>query len=163
MIPGKTREILKQALKNAREILLSHHGKQVKTERKESIISVVTEADLAAEKCILETLNKTPGKFNIITEESGHVDQGSEYTWVVDPLDGTSNFAAVLPWFGVIIALFHKNIPVLGGMYLPLSDELFLTEQGKGAWKNGETLKASASQTPWWTSVMWLTADWGLL
>lgn len=145
MIPDKTREILEQALKKAGEILLSYYGKQVNTKVKESISSVLTEADLAADKEILEILKEAPAPYNIISEESGYLDQGSEYTWIVDPLDGTSNFAAALPWFGVIIALLHKGIPVLGGMYLPIDDDLYIAEQGMGAWKNGEVLKASTS------------------
>lgn len=146
MIPKKTKETLEQALKKAGEILLSHYGKQVKTKVKESISSVVTEADLAADKAILKILKKAPEAFNIISEESGYLDHGSDYTWVIDPLDGTSNFAAALPWFGVIIALFHKETPILGGMYLPIDDDLYMAEQGMGAWKNGEALKASTSQ-----------------
>jgi myo-inositol-1(or 4)-monophosphatase len=145
MITEKTKEILERALKKAGNILLTYYGKQVKARVKESISSVVTIADLAAEKEILEILKNPPGLYNIITEESGYMGHGSEYTWVVDPLDGTSNFAAGLPWFGVIIALFHKDTPILGGMYLPVSEDLYLAEQGKGAWKNGEALKASTS------------------
>lgn len=145
MIPENTKKILVQALKEAGEILLSRYGKQVRTKVKESISSVVTEADLAAEKVILEILKKAPGKYNIICEETGYIDHGSDYTWVVDPLDGTSNFAAGLPWFGVIIALLHHQTPVLGGMYLPLNDDLYLAEQGKGAQKNGQQIRVSSS------------------
>ncbi len=87
MIPENAREILEKALKKAGEVLLSHHGKQVKTQQKESISSVVTEADLAADKEILTILKNTPEPYNIITEESVHLDNGSEYTWVVDPLE----------------------------------------------------------------------------
>jgi len=145
MIPEKNKKILVQALKKAGEVLLFHHGKQLKTRVKESISSVVTEADLAAEKVILEILKKAPEAFNIICEETGYIDYGSDYTWVVDPLDGTSNFAAGLPWYGVIIALLHHQTPVLGGMYLPLNDDLYLAEQGKGAQKNGQQIRVSSS------------------
>jgi myo-inositol-1(or 4)-monophosphatase len=145
MIPGNAIETLELALKKAGEVLLSYYGQQVKAKVKESISSVVTEADLAAEKVILEILRDAPVAFNIISEETGFIEHGSDYTWVVDPLDGTSNFAAGLPWFGVIIALLYKQIPVLGGMYLPVSDDLYLAEQGKGALKNGEPIQVSSS------------------
>ncbi|MCP4311268.1 MAG: inositol monophosphatase [Bacteroidetes bacterium] len=138
MIPENARENLNHALIKAGKVLLSYYGRQIKARVKESISSVVTEADLAAEKVILEILNEASGEFNIITEETGYINHGSEYTWVVDPLDGTSNFAAGLPWFGVIIALLYKQTPVLGGMYLPVSDDLFLAEQGEVSKKNGE-------------------------
>ncbi|MFH0757219.1 MAG: inositol monophosphatase family protein [Bacteroidota bacterium] len=94
MIPGKAREILETALKKGGEVLLKTFGNTLKTEVKESISSVVTEADLAADKAILQVLHHSPEQFNIITEESGFVAHKSRYTWVVDPLDGTSNFAA---------------------------------------------------------------------
>jgi myo-inositol-1(or 4)-monophosphatase len=143
MIPGKAREILETALKKGGEVLLTHYGYALKTKVKESISSVVTEADLAADKAILKVLQNSPEQFNIITEESGFVDHTSRYTWVVDPLDGTSNFAAGLPWFGVIIALFEENIPVLGGMYLPVDDHLYMAEKGKGALVNNKPLKTT--------------------
>jgi myo-inositol-1(or 4)-monophosphatase len=145
MIPEHARETLNHALKKAGEVLLSYFGQQVNAVKKESISSVVTEADLAAEKVILEILMEAPVAFNIISEETGFIEHGSEYTWVVDPLDGTSNFAAGLPWFGVIIALLHKQTPVLGGMYLPVTGDLYLAEQGKGALKNGEPIQVSSS------------------
>ena len=145
MIPEKTRDILHSALKKGGETLMKHLGLTSDATVKESISSVVTEADLAAEKVILEILKRTPDPYNIITEETGYMDGGSDYTWVVDPLDGTSNFAAGLPWFGVIIALFYKGTPVLGGMYLPVSKDVYLTETGKGSWKNGEAIQVTDS------------------
>lgn len=137
MIPENTREILEKALLEAGNVLLSHFGKSHKAKVKESISSVVTEADLASERSILKVLGETDRPFNIITEESGYIDLGSEFTWVVDPLDGTSNFAAGLPWFGVIIALMQMGEPILAGMYIPVDKELYLAELGKGASKNG--------------------------
>jgi len=147
MIPEKARETLEIALIKAGEILLSHYGAGLEARVKESISSVVTDADLAAEKEIISILTETSGSFNIITEETGFLNYDSEYTWIVDPLDGTSNFAAGLPWFGVIIALLHKETPVLGGMYLPLANDLYLAEQGKGAFKNGHAVRAATSES----------------
>jgi myo-inositol-1(or 4)-monophosphatase len=69
------------------------------------------------------------------------VNNRSEYTWVIDPLDGTSNFAAGIPWFGVLIALFRNNRPVLAGAYLPIDDLLYVAESGKGAFLNGKKLE----------------------
>ncbi len=97
MIPENASETLELALKKAGKVLLSHFGQQVNTVMKESISSVVTEADLAAEKVILKILMEAPGAFNIITEETGYVDNESDYTWVVDPLDGTSSQANSSP------------------------------------------------------------------
>ncbi|MCK5135833.1 MAG: hypothetical protein KAR19_08625 [Bacteroidales bacterium] len=99
-----------------------------------SISSVVTEADIASEKAIIKILDGIPDPYNIITEESGFMDRDSAHTWVVDPLDGTSNFAAGLLWFGIIIALFHESEPVQAAMYLPVENQLYFAESGKGAW-----------------------------
>ena len=137
MIPENPKEVLEKALFAAGNVLLSHFGKSQQAKVKESISSVLTEADLASERAILKVLGDTDCPYNIITEESGYIDHGSELTWVVDPLDGTSNFAAGLPWFGVIIALMRMGEPILAGMYLPVDKELYLAELGKGASKNG--------------------------
>ncbi len=146
MQPGTaTKEILENALRKGGEVLLSYFGKSIKTRLKESISSVITEADLAAEKVIIGILEATDEPFNIISEESGYLDHGSPCTWVVDPLDGTSNFAAGLPWFGIIIALFEQGTPLMGGMYLPVDRTLYTAETGKGAWKNGTQVRTTSS------------------
>ncbi|MCK5065926.1 MAG: inositol monophosphatase [Bacteroidales bacterium] len=145
MIPEKSREIFQTALKKGGEVLLDHLGRTTQATIKESISSVVTEADLASEQAILKVFDEAPEAFNVITEESGYINNNSEYTWVVDPLDGTSNFAAGLPWFGVIIALFYKETPVLGGMYLPVDQQLYLAEAGGSATRNGEPLHVTPS------------------
>lgn len=145
MIPENTRDTLLSALKKGGEALLAHWGKSLTSIVKENISSVVTEADLASEKEILDILLGTQNPNNVITEESGYMDNGSDFTWVVDPLDGTSNFAAGLPWFGVIIALFEKEIPILGAMYLPVDQQIYLTEARGGATRNGELLSVTSS------------------
>ncbi len=145
MIPDNARKILEKALSEAGKVLLSQFGTSHKAKVKESISSVLTEADLASEKAILEVLEHTSDPYNIISEESGYIDYGAEYTWVVDPLDGTSNFAAGLPWFGVIIALMWKGEPILSGMYLPVDQDVYLAESGMGAWKNGAPIRTSPS------------------
>lgn len=108
---------------------------------KESISSIVTEIDLESERKILEILEKDFPHHNILSEECGFKDRNSEYTWVIDPLDGTSNYAAGLPWFGVLIALMKGKVPVLAGAYLPVSGNLYLAESGKGTFLNNKILK----------------------
>ncbi len=145
MIPENARDTLVSALKTGGEALMDQLGKSTEVTVKESISSVVTKADLASEKVILEILQGTGDNYNLITEETGYMEGGTEYTWVVDPLDGTSNFAAGLPWFGIIIALFHKEFPVLGGMYLPVNGDIYISEKGAGSWKNGEAIQVTKS------------------
>lgn len=67
----------------------------------------------------------------------------SDYTWVVDPLDGTSNFAAGIPWFGVLIALFRGYEPILGVLHTPASGDMYVAEKGSGAQCNGQKIQVS--------------------
>jgi myo-inositol-1(or 4)-monophosphatase len=146
MIPHKSREILKSAVKAAGTVLLDHFGKPLEISVKENISSIVTEADLASERTIIEILESTSEPCNILSEESGFRDHRSSYTWVIDPLDGTSNFAAGLPWFGVIITLFHEEAPIQAAMYLPVDDLLYYGGIGKGAWRNQDPIRCSKSK-----------------
>jgi myo-inositol-1(or 4)-monophosphatase len=125
-------------------VLLDHFGGPVRFKTKENQSSIVTEADLASEKIILELIQSSFPEHNTLAEESGWVDRGSTYTWIVDPLDGTSNFAAGLPWFGVMVALLEDSSPILGAMYLPTEDRLYVAERGGGATRNGDPIRLAA-------------------
>lgn len=130
---------LTEALKIAGKELLKHFGKQNEFTEKESQSSIVTKADLKSDSIIVGMIRDKYPSHNIISEESGYVNNRSKYTWVIDPLDGTSNFASAIPWFGVLIAFFEDNHPVMGGAYLPVSDQLCLAIKGKGAFLNGRS------------------------
>jgi myo-inositol-1(or 4)-monophosphatase len=127
-----------EGARRAGAILLQHFGRVRHVRVKEHQGSVVTEADLAAERCLLELLAQRFPDHSVVAEESGYMDRGSPYTWVIDPLDGTSNFAAGIPWFGVMIALLRHQQPRLAVMYLPVEDRLYFAEQGQGAQANGQ-------------------------
>lgn len=104
---------------------------------------IVTKADTGAEKIILSLLKKYTPSFAILSEESGFNKIKSDYLWVVDPLDGTTNFKVHNPLFSVSIALYYKGEPKLGVIYAPYLKELFVAEKGKGAWLNGKRIKVS--------------------
>lgn len=135
------KELLIKALKAAGEIQKARFKSIIEIEQKESISSIVTEVDLLCDKIIKELIQTDFPEHNILTEESGLTNKNSNYTWVIDPLDGTSNFVAGIPWFGVLIALFDDNQPILAGAYLPIVDVLFWAEKGKGAYVNNEKLR----------------------
>jgi myo-inositol-1(or 4)-monophosphatase len=128
----------------AGSILMRYLGKLKDVRIKESLSSVVTEADIAAERHILGEIRQRHPNDNIVAEESGREDRGSDRTWVVDPLDGTSNFAAELPWFGVMVSLLQEGRPVLAATYLPTEDRLYLAELGHGASRNGQQLQVTS-------------------
>jgi myo-inositol-1(or 4)-monophosphatase len=106
---------------------------------------LVTEADLAAERVILAMIRSRYPEHGIVTEESAGRASPSPYRWIIDPLDGTSNFAAGIPFFAVCLALCYEDRPVLGVVYDPIGDELFWAERGGGAYRNGAPIGVSAT------------------
>ncbi len=132
------KETLILALEVAGKELLKHFGTNIGFKVKESQSSIVTKADLKSDALISELIRKRFPSHNIISEESGFSDMNSKFTWVIDPLDGTSNFASAIPWFGVLIALFEDNVPVMGGAYLPVLNQMYIAEKGKGVVLNGK-------------------------
>lgn len=140
------KELLIGALKSAGKVQKDYFRKSYHIEQKESISSIVTEVDFRCDQIISDAIRKDFPDHNILTEESGLTNKYSQYTWVVDPLDGTSNFAAGIPWFGVLIAVFENDVPILAGAYLPIDDLLYIAESGKGAYRNGKRLKIENSE-----------------
>ncbi len=139
--------ILIDALKDAGSLLLGYFNKPVTAIQKESQSSIVTVADLESEKLIVDIIRSEYPSHNILSEECGFIDNRSEYTWIIDPLDGTSNFASGVPWFGVLITLFSGNQPEMAGAYLPVSGDLYFAEKGKGTVKNENPFSLPAGKS----------------
>lgn len=104
---------------------------------------VVTIADEKSEAMILDYIRQHFPSHGIISEESGRDHDEREWRWVIDPLDGTTNFAMGLPAFCVSIALEHKKETVLGVVYAPYLGECFYAVKGEGAWLNGNQIHCS--------------------
>jgi myo-inositol-1(or 4)-monophosphatase len=136
---NKSREFLTELVTDAGRILLRYFGKVGSIRQKENVSSVVCEADLASEDFIVRKIRRHFPDAGLIAEESGY-SAGSEWTFVIDPLDGTSNFVAGLPWFGVQVALLEEGIPKSAAMYLPLEKVLFVSEKGRGVLSNGRRI-----------------------
>lgn len=134
-------------IKQAGAIILSYFNTQLtRTEKVDHAIDhgFVTEADLASEKYIIEGLMSIIPGAGFFAEESGKQESNqSDYCWVIDPLDGTTNFAHGLPYFCVSIGLTYKEKPVFGMIYQPITDELFWATEGKGAYLNGKAIRVS--------------------
>lgn len=137
---------IKEALYAASEILMNSFGKIKNIQLKQDQSNVVTQADLDSEKAIVDIIEKAYPDHNIIGEETGFRNKNSEYTWIVDPLDGTSNFASHIPWFGVLIGVLKGEEAIAGGMYLPCFDEYYFAEKGKGAFRNGIKIQVNQEQ-----------------
>jgi len=133
------------ALQKAGEVLMKHFGKVANIKVKENLSSVVSEADVESEKAIIDLITKDFPDQNIISEERGYNWKGSKFTWIVDPLDGTSNFVAGLPWFGILIAVMKDNLPVAAGAYLPVNKQLYYAEKDMKARLNGEIIQVTRS------------------
>lgn len=105
-----------------------------------------TMADLQAEKKIISLIQKNFPQHNIISEEQENkINHGSQYTWVIDPLDGTFSFSKNLPQFSVSVGLMQNNKPVLGVVYHIATGEMFWAQTGKGAYVNGRSISVSAT------------------
>jgi myo-inositol-1(or 4)-monophosphatase len=132
-----------QCVLGAGKILLRYFGRVTNPREKEHQSSVVCDADLASEEYLLKRIAAWFPGHNVISEEAGRSWRAGEYTWVIDPLDGTSNFVAGLPWFGVQLGVLHGSKPVLAVMYLPVEGLLYLARSGQGARRNGKRIQVT--------------------
>lgn len=116
--------------------------------------SVVTEADFAVQQRLLETLQADFPHFAFLSEEMDEKEQhallrnNTRGIWYLDPVDGTSNYAAGLPLFCISLALVIENLPVLAIVYDPIREECFSAQRGKGAWLNGVSLRCMPVNRP---------------
>ena len=110
-------------------------------------INIVTDVDLASEKLIREAIATHYPRHQVLAEEEGLSETSSEYRWVVDPLDGTTNYAHRYPVFAVSIALEYRGETVLGVVYDPMREELFAAERGEGAVLNNRSISVSSTDT----------------
>ena len=104
---------------------------------------LVTEADKASEKLVIERIKKAFPEHGIVAEEGGGHESRSEYRWYVDPLDGTTNFAHSYPVWNVTLALEKANELIAGVIFQPMRDELFTCERGSGSFLNGRRISVS--------------------
>lgn len=114
-----------------------------KISNKEGVNNLVTEADHASEKAILQVIKSAYPDHYILSEEVGEIKQESDYKWIIDPIDGTVNFAHGIPLNCVSIGVEHKCEIVLGVVFNPHMNEFFLAEKGKGATLNDKPIRVS--------------------
>jgi myo-inositol-1(or 4)-monophosphatase len=127
------------------KVLQEHYG-NLRSVRKKGAIDLVTEADIRSEAAIIDTITRVFPDHAILAEESG-VHAGSGGRWIIDPLDGTTNFAHNLPLFCVSIAFASQDDILAGFVLAPLLGELFVGVKDQGAQLNGTPISVSATQT----------------
>tara|TARA_A100001011_G_C14225141_1_gene806254 strand:- start:227 stop:967 length:741 start_codon:yes stop_codon:yes gene_type:complete len=104
----------------------------------------VTKTDKQVEKILIEELSKTKKNYSFLTEETGVIkNKDNDNTWIVDPIDGTTNFLHGIPHFAISIALKSKNELLSGLIFDPIKDEMFFAEKDKGAFLNNQRLRVS--------------------
>lgn len=138
---NKEFSVLQQCLRAAASVAKRRLGKVNYSLKGKA--NLVTQADVACQKAILQIIKKNFPEHDFLAEENGLKSTGSDWKWVIDPIDGTTNYAHIMPHFSVSVALAHKNDIVLGGVYDVCMDELFLARKGKGATLNGKKIHVS--------------------
>lgn len=136
--------VLKKAILKAGRILTEKFGKV--SWRTKRPADLVTDADLASQKAILDIIQRECPNDDFRAEENAVKDSGAEMTWVIDPLDGTTNYAHGYPASTVSIGVVRRGRPAYGAVYDPSRRELFLAEAGRGAFLDGKRLHVSAAR-----------------
>ena len=136
-------QIVEVIVRQAGAVLMEGYG-NVRHIHQKGVIDLVTEFDKRSEEVIVSFIQQRFPDHAILAEESGHNNAISEYQWVIDPLDGTTNFAHGIPVFSVSIGLLKNNFPVVGVVYDPFRNEMFSAEVGKGAVLNNLPIHVSS-------------------
>jgi myo-inositol-1(or 4)-monophosphatase len=137
---GMIKNILLEAVEAGGKELQRFFNGEFKITNKEGINNPVTEADHAAEKAIIDIIQKNYPNHFILSEETGEIITNSEYKWIIDPIDGTINFANGIPICCVSIGLEKEGEMLMGAVYAPLLNELFFAEKSHGATLNDKKI-----------------------
>ena len=151
------KEFIFETLKEAAEIAKKNFGKVSGIVKKDDTNQVLTETDVMIGKNIVDRIKKAYPKHNVIDEETGVINNRSLFTWVIDPIDGTSHFISGLPFFGTQIALLKDDLPIVGGLNLPFFEEIYFAERSIGTFCNGKRIKVSNE-----TELVSILASYGI-
>jgi len=140
----KRREALLEALRRAGRVLSRRFGRVGYRHKRRA--DLVTAADLESQKEILAVIRGAFPGDDYLAEEDGVRDTGAEHLWLIDPLDGTTNYAHGYPASCVSIGVLRRGRPLLAGIYDPFRDELFLAGKGRGATMNGRRMQVTRTR-----------------
>jgi len=136
-------EVAVQAVREAGDIIMAHFHGEKRISYKEGRSNIVTDVDVLSEERITQILQQEYPHFGIMTEESDDIAGDLPYTWIIDPIDGTRNYAYGIPHFCVALALARGEELLLGVSYDPVRGELFRAEKGQGAFLNDSPIAVS--------------------
>ena len=137
--------VMVKACRKASKILIRDFGELEKLQ-----VSIkgpgdfVTASDKRVEKILIEELKKARPNYSILSEEIGEINNDDSFKWIIDPIDGTSNFLHGIPHFAISIALEHNKEIICGIIYDPIKDEMFTAEKGNGSYINNQRMRVSA-------------------
>jgi myo-inositol-1(or 4)-monophosphatase len=135
--------LLKKIIITAGDETLKYFDAPLKKFIKSHSEDYATKGDLASEKIIISAIKKNFPNDGIISEESKDYKTGSDYVWIIDPLDGTWNYAHGIPIYGVLVAVAKKDEIILGGMFFPKLKDFYFASKSKGAYRNGIRIRCS--------------------
>lgn len=138
------KDVAVSAAREGGRVLMQKFGRALQIRHKGEV-DLVTDADRAAEAVIVSVIHHTFPRHDILAEEGEYASHGSNYLWIIDPLDGTTNYAHGFPWFAVSIALAVAGEIIMGVVYNPFHREFFIAEKGKGAFLNDVELRVSTT------------------
>ena len=133
-------EFISRSLEDASDVAKKSYGKVIGSVKDNDNNQVLTETDLEIGKLLISKIQSEFPEHNIIDEEAGVIDNKSSFSWVIDPIDGTSNFANGIPLYGIMLGLLKDNMPIAGGLALPDFSEIYVAEKGRGAYCNSRQI-----------------------
>src|SRR4051812_24802803 len=137
------KQVLIQATESAAAIMKEYSNRTFTISNKEGINNLVTEVDHKCEAVIFEVIKKNYPEHHILSEESGEIIQDSNYKWIIDPIDGTINFANHIPLCCVSIGIEVDGKIQMGAVYNPFIEEFFFAERANGATLNEKQINVS--------------------
>lgn len=141
------RQIATKAAREAGKILMKHYKAFSRSSvQKKSRHEIVTHVDMEANRAIIKIIKSKYKNHDFLSEETGLEENPEKYIWLIDPLDGTTNYSTKYPIFAVSIALAYQSKIILGVTFAPLTGELFMAQRGKGATLNGKRIKVSKTK-----------------
>jgi len=135
-----------EAAKKGAEILKNGFGSKLEIKKKPGKHNLVTQYDLLSEKTIIAFINEKFPDHSILSEEAGEIKKNNDVEWIIDPLDGTTNFVHSIPFFAVNIAVKKGNEIISSVTYNPISEEMFIAEKNKGAYLNEKKIEVSKTK-----------------
>ncbi len=140
----KIKKVAMDAIKKAGKYAMHEYKKfDRKNVRLKHHREILTDIDLGSEKIIIKEIKKNFPEHNVLSEEAGFNKKKSDYLWIIDPIDGTTNFSIHNPMWAISIGVAYKDKIVLGFIYAPALDEIYFAEINKGAYLNNKKLKVS--------------------